>query len=241
MIRFSLLELFGVTSFVALILGIVSYTGSILVGIHLSLCLTGWLMRRLLHGQLGGIIPALLGGDFLLCSSVAWVHHGSEDFMGIHKMLDVIATLVVCVGLGALVWVGIKRQRFWKQQIAIATIIAVILAAWWIAVPALGNAAIARRRASDIAANKVATARAIAMVEEVRQRSGMTPNEDGLRELLREPLPSVRWDGLSGQIQYHRTGDTTFQLSYIDPSMFFGDIVIYDSATPKKGWYRITF
>jgi hypothetical protein len=136
---------------------------------------------------------------------------------------------------------GARRRQFWKYQFVIAAAVLVILAAWWLAIPTLGNAAIARRRAADMAANNSATARAIALVEEVQQRTGTTPGEKTLAELLREPLPSLRWDGVQGQIQYRRTGENTFQLSYIDPSMFFGDIVTYDSATPQRGWYRIPF
>ena len=240
MIRFSLLHLFGVTTLVAFILGMVSYTGSIPLGIHLSLCLTGWLMRRFLHAHLGGVIPALLGGDVLLCSSFGWAHRGSEDFLGLRAVFVVIASLVVLVGLGVLVWVGTKRQQFWKQQIAIAATIAVVLAAWWSAVPTLGNAAIARRRASDIAANTAATAKALALVEEARQRTGTTPDEGELKGLL----PSVRWDGVSVQIEYHRIDDTRYWLNYSDPSglsWIGGTDVIYNSATPNKGWYRVVW
>lgn len=242
MIRFSLLDLFGVTTFVAFILGLVSYTGSILVGIHLSLCLVGWILSRFLHGHPGGVIPALVGADILLCSSVAWVHRGTEDFLGLRVVFAVMASLIVLIGLGVLVWVGTKRQQFWKQQIAIAAIIAVILAAWWAAIPSLGDAATARRRAADIAANKAATAKAIAMVEEVRQRSGTLPDDDRLTELLREPLPSVRWNGVSIQIRYYRTSHTTFCLSYLDPSCsWIGVDCVYDSATPSRGWYQVVY
>lgn len=242
MIRFSLLDLFGLTASVAFILGLVSYTGSILVGIHLSLCLVGWILSRFLHGHPGGVIPALVGADILLCSSVAWVHRGSEDFLGLRVVLAVIASLIVLVGLGVLVWVGTKRQQFWKQQFAIAAIIAVILAAWWVAIPTLGDAAMARRRAADMAANKAATAKAIALVEEVRQRIGTyPPDEDKLREVLREPLPSVRWNGFSSRIYYHGRG-TTFCLSYLDPSCsWIGVDCVYDSATPNRGWYQVVF
>jgi hypothetical protein len=241
-IRFSLRHMFGVTAFIALTLGVVSYTGSIAYGIHLSLCLAGWVMWRIGHGHLGGLIPALLGGDLLLCLSVGWIMSGSEDFLGIRVIMGVFASLFVFVGVGVLLWISTKKRRFWKHQIAIAAAILFILAVWWAAVPMLGNATIARRQTADIAANNLATAKAIAMVEKVRQQIGAVPDESALSELLKEPLPSVRWDGLSDQIRYARTSDATYQLIYFDISMLlFPDYVIYDSATPKKGWYRIPF
>lgn len=234
--------MFGVTAFITLTLGVVSCTGSIAIGIHLSLCLTGWLMWRIAHGHLGGLIPALLGGDLLLCLSVGWITSGSEDPFGIQVFTGAFASLFVFVGVGVLLWVSTKKRRFWKHQIAIAATILFILAVWWAAVPMLGNATIARRQAADIAANKLATAKAIAMVEKVRQQIGAVPDEGTLSDLLQEPLPSVRWDGRSRQIEYKRTGDTTYQLSYLDVAMLlFPDYVIYDSAAPKKGWCRIPF
>lgn len=241
-IRFSLRHMFGVTAFIALTLGVVSYTGSIVPGIHLSLCLAGWLGWRIAHGHLGGLIPALLGGDLLLCLAVDWTTSGSEDFLGIRAFIGVFASLFVFVGVGVLVWISMKKRPFWKHQIGIAAAILSILAVWWVAVPMLGNATIARRQATDIAANKLATAKAIAMVEKVRQQIGAVPDESALSELLQEPLPSVRWDGLSRQIEYRRTSETTYQLSYLDVAMLmFPDYVIYDSSTPNKGWYRIPF
>lgn len=240
-IRFSLRQLLTVTGYLAFTVAVVVNTGSIALGIHLSLGLVGWIMWRFAHGHLGGIIPALLGGDFLLCSSVVWVVQGSEDFMGVRSMFNVLASLLVLVGLAGLIWIGMTEQRFWKHQMGIAAAIGCILVAWWIAIPALGHAAIASRRAADTAANNLAAAKGIVLVEDVRKRTGTTTDADRLEELLTEPIPSVRWDGNSQQIRYQRTGDTTYQLSYIDSSMFWGDTVTYDSATPTKGWYRIPF
>lgn len=240
-IHFSLLSVLAVTSYIAFTLAVVSYTNSVVYGVHLSLVLVGWVIWRYVHGHLGGIIPALLGGDVLLCSSVAWTIHGSEDLMGFRNIANAFASFLVLAGFAVLVFVGAEKQGFWKHQIGIAALSLCTLVAWWIAIPVLGNAAMAQRRAADIAANSVATAKAIAMVEEARRRIGTAPDKEALQDLLTGPLPSVCWDGNSWQIQYQRTGNTTYRLTYIDPSMFFGDIVVYDSATPQKGWYRIPF
>ncbi len=72
------------------------------------------------------------------------------------------------------------------------------------------------------------------MVEKAVEIHGQAPDLETLRKILSGPLPSVRWGGYSHEIGYLQTGEKTYQLNYVDPSMFFGDIVIYDSATPKK-------
>lgn len=238
-IRFSLRQMFGVTGFVALTLGIVSYTGSVAYGIHLSMFLIGWVMWRVLHAHPKGLIPVLLGGDFLLWVAYERVLRGSEeDFLGYRTMISVFGSLLVVFGVSRLVRVGSKKQRFWERQKVIAAAIMSILLVLWVAIIVLGNTAIARRRAADTAANNLATAKAIAMVEEVRRQTGTTPDEDTLPVLLREPLPSVRWNGCSQQIRYTRTGDTSYELHYYDMRVFLGDTIVYDSV---KGWYRVPF
>ncbi|MEQ1829157.1 MAG: hypothetical protein ABL921_24555 [Pirellula sp.] len=240
--RFSLLSLLVVTSYVAGTLALVSYTNNTAFGIHLSLGLVGWIMWRYAHGHLGGLIPTLLGGDLLLSTSINWVFAGSEDFLGLRAILSVFASLLVFSGLGVFAWIGAKKLSYWRNQVGIAALVFCTLVAWWVAIPSLGNATVARRQALDIAANKMATAKAIWMVEDAIRRTGKTPDSDSLAAILHEPLPSVRWDFVSGRIHFQKTSETTFQLTYIDPSMcFMGDIVVYDSATPKRGWYRIRF
>ncbi len=238
-VRFSMGQVFGVTALVALALSIASLTGSVTLGVHMSMCLAGWVMWRILHGHPAALIPVLLGADLLLSTGIEWGLKG-EDFM-FRGIILLIGTLLVLAGVGALVCIGTRKQRFWKHQYGVALAILCMLLAWWVVVPLVGGASVARRRASDTAANNQATAKAIAMVEEARQRTGTTPGEEALPGLLREPLPSVRWGGITGEIRYGKTGETTYELTYIDPSMLFGDIVIYDSAAPEKGWSRIPF
>ncbi|NLS95339.1 MAG: hypothetical protein GXX96_24625 [Planctomycetaceae bacterium] len=153
-------------------------------------------------------------------------------------MIGAFGSLLVVFGGYRLARIGGKKQRFWKRQIVVAASIMPVLLVLWVAIVVLGNAAVARRRAADTAANNLATAKAIAMVEEVRRQTGTTPDEDTLPALLREPLPSVQWNGHSQQIRYTRTGDTTYELRYYDMRGFLGDTVVYDSV---KGWYRVPF
>lgn len=240
-VRFSLRDLLLATSYVAGTAAVVSYTGSVRLGIHLSLAFLGFLMWRYAHGHLGGIVPALLGGDILLCSSIGWVSYGAEDFMGFRDMFNVFASFLIVVGLGTFSWDAGKKKPFRRNQIGIAMTIFLILVAWWVAIPPLGRASITRRQNSDMASNKAATANAISMVQNAVLRNGNAPENTRLAQLLTAPLPAVQWDGVSQQIQYQKTGDDSFQLSYVDPSMFLGDIVVYESTTPNKGWYRIPF
>lgn len=240
-VRFSLRDMLLATSYVALTAAVVSFTGSIHWSIHLFLPCIGFSMWRYAHGHLGGVVLALLGGDILLCSSIGWISYGVEDFMGFRDMSIVFASFLIVAALGTFSWAAAKEKPFWRNQMGIAITIFLVFIAWWIAIPPLGRAAVARRQNSDMAANIASTANAISMVQNAVLHNGNAPDNTRLAELLSDSLPAVQWDGFSQPIQYQKTSDNSFQLSYVDPSVFLGDIVVYDSTTPKKGWYRIPF
>jgi len=241
-IRYSLLGMLGMFAYISFTLAAASATNSVALGIHLSLLLVGWILWRYAHGHLAGILLVLLGGDALLCMSVPWIFEGVEDFMGFRALVMLGASLLVLIGLGVFLWAGTREWEFSKHQKWIAATLFCVLIGWWVAIPTIGEAAIGRRQAADIAANNAAAAKAIALVEEVRKRIGEAPKEDALSELLQEPIPSIRWQSYSHPIQYRQTSNSTYELSYIDPAGFmWGDIITYDSATPQRGWFRIPF
>ncbi len=235
-IRYSLKYLLAVVGAVAASLGIVRLTGSIGLGVHLSVCLAGWLLWRTANVHFGGVIPTLLGVDILLNCSIDWVHDGAEDFMGFRSSAIIFAEFLVVLGIGLTVWFAVRRRRFWRRQMGIALVFLSLLVAWSVTIPGIGNAAITRRRRTDNAANNRATAQAISTVEEFRRQTGRCPLENELPE-----MPSVRWDGFSTQIRYERMTVNSYQLHYVDPTIFMGDRVIYESDKPKKGWYRVPF
>ncbi len=238
-VRISLRHMFGLTTWIALTLGVSSYTGSVAIGIHLTMCLVGWVLWRILHTEPGAVIPILLGGDLLLWVAYERAVCGSEDdFLGYRMILSAVASLLVLAGVTILVRTARAKQRSWKRQAAIVATAIPVLVFLWVAIIAVGSASIDRRQASDATANRLAMAKAIAMVEEVRKQTGTPPDEDTLAGQLQQPLPSVRWDGRFQQIRYTRTGDMSYELSYYDMAGFLGDTIVYNSA---KGWYRIPF
>lgn len=119
-VRFTLASVLGMTAYIAIALAVVSYTPSIPLGVHLWLGLVDWLLWKYCRGHLGGLIPALLGGDILLCLSTRWVFDGPEDFMGFRETVCCMASLVVLAGLGVFVWLASKKQRYWQNQVFIA-------------------------------------------------------------------------------------------------------------------------
>jgi hypothetical protein len=241
-IRFSLFSLLGVFAYVSCTLALASFTNSVALGVHLTLLLVGWLLWRYAYGHGAGIILVLLGGHLLLALSLPWVLDGTEDFLGFRALASMAASLIVMAGLADFVWEWHTGRPYARNQLWIAATLFCVLIVGWAAIPTLGNAAIARRQASDTAANNRAAAKAIALVEAVLKRTGAAPKADALRELLPEPLPSIRWQSYSYPIQYRQTSNSTYQLSYIDPSGFlWGDIITFDSATPQRGWFRIPF
>jgi hypothetical protein len=220
-------------AYIAFTLSIVRYTGSLISGIHLSLCPMGWLMWRFGRVRLVGLVPTLIGADMVLGFSLSIIQYA--DFMGAAGVA--FGSVVLLIGLGVLVCISARRGRYWQSQIGTAAVGLLLVVAWWFSLPAFARAA----RASDLAANSAATARAVSIIEDVRRQLGRVPSEPELGILLPEPFPSVRWGRFSGPIQYRRTSEKAYELTYIDPSEFMGDIVIYNSDTPEKGWYRIPF
>lgn len=238
-IRFFLWQVFGLTTGLALALGISSYSGSVAVGIHLIMCLVGWVMWQILHMRTGAIIPLLVGSDLLL-----WVAHeravvgSDDDFLGYRWLITLFASLLVTAGIVQLIRTGRQQSLLWKRHVAIAVTLIAVLFGLWMAIIVVGNASIARRRAADTAANRLAMKKAIALVEEVRRRTGITPDDEALPGLLREPLPSVRWNGYFQEIRYRRTGNANYELSYYDMAGFLGDTIVYDNV---RGWRRVPF
>ncbi len=240
-IRFSLREALAVTAAAAAVCAVVAYTNSVVIAIHLTTVFLGFVIWRYAQGHLGGLIPTLLGGDLLLGFSLGWVVNGSEDFMGFRGLIFGVASVLFLTGLGVFLGIASYRRRYWRHQAAIAITLGAIFVIGWIVVPTLGKAATLRRQKADIAANTAATAQAIALVATVCQQVGSAPDLEALKKQLGGPLPSVRWDGYSHEIMYVKTGANTYQLQYIDPTMFMGDICIYDSSTPARGWFRVKF
>ena len=232
-LRFSLAHLLAVIAYLAFTLCVVRYSGSLISGIHLSICLMAWLMWRFGRIRLVGLVPTLIGADMVLGFSVSIIQYA--DFLGAAGVT--FGSVVLLIGLGILVFVSASRGRYWQSQIGTAAVGFLLLVAWWFALPALARYA----RASDMAANGAATALAVSIVEDFRRQLGRVPSEPELGVLLPEPLPSVRWGQLSGPIHYRRTSEVAYELTYIDPCEFMGDIVIYNSDTPEKGWYHIPF
>jgi hypothetical protein len=232
--RFSLAHLLAVIAYIAFTLSIVKYTGSLTSGVHLFLCLTGWLMWRFAHVRLAGLLPALVGADIVLSSSVSFAFVQGNDFAGAAGVS--CGSVVVLIGLAVLAAISVRKGQYWQCQIGTAAVGLLLLVAWWFSLPVLTHAA----RASDIAENSVATAQAVSMIEDVRQQLGRVPTESELSDLLAQPLPSIRWGRFSARIDYRRIGGQAYELSYVDPSEM-GDFVIYRSDTAEKGWYRAPF
>ncbi|MFO0943266.1 MAG: hypothetical protein U0930_21235 [Pirellulales bacterium] len=238
---FTLIGLLGVTTYVAISLGLIVFTASTL-GVHLLFILVGWIAWRYGHGRLAGIVPALIGLDLLTCSSFSLVTYGDEDFLGIRTLISAVCSILVFVGIGMLWIIAERRNRYWGNQIVILACLLVALIAWWSVIPNLGRATTARRQQVDISYNNEVTAKAIELIEEYLRAHGKTPDQNDVDQQLPEPLPSARWANHYSKIQYQKLDQSSYMLTYIDPaSVFMGDIITYDSRTPEIGWYRVPF
>ena len=149
-LRFSLAHLLAVIAYLAFTLSVFRYSGSLMSGVHLSLCLMGWLMWRFGRVHLVGLVPTLFGADMVLGFSLSIIQ--CADFLGAAGVT--CGSVVLLFGLGILVCISARKGRYWQSQIGTAAVGLLLLVAWWFSLPALARAA----RASDIAANNAATA-----------------------------------------------------------------------------------
>ena len=144
-------------------------------------------------------------------------------------------TLVI-VGLGIFAWRACHQRPYRRSQAGLGIFLLAILIGWWAIIPVMGNAAVARRKADETAANNAAMSKSIAQIEAVLKQLGRLPDESELNTVLDEPLPRIRSGSFETQIKYQRIKDGEYELSFC-----CWDIFLYRSSTPKKGWYRIPF
>ena len=236
-VRFSMLTVLSVTGYAAFACAMVLYTNNIAPLVHMSFIHAGWVLWRYAYAHFGGLLLTLIGFDLLACITYQWGYCGSEDVFGC-VVGSVFASVIVLMGLGIFGWIASKKGGYCGNQAFVASWLFFALIIFWGVVPIVGEFSISRRRSSDTAANSIATAKAISMVEEAQVVFGKTPGKEELQEFLKEPFPSFRWDGESQDIEFKKTGETTFELSYTDPTVFIPiREMVFDSANPEKGWY----
>jgi len=197
-------------------------------------------MWRFAPGYLGSAIPSLLGIDILICNGIDWACYGNyydSLFIDDHTLFLAQGGLLVIVGLGIFIWRACHRRRYWRSHVALGLLTLAFLIGWWAIIPQMGRAAVARRQASDAAANDAAMAKAIAQIEAARMRLGRVPAESEATDLLEEPLPTIRAGNQKCQIKYHRTEVGEYELTFFCNWDYF----VYRSSTPKKGWYSLSY
>ena len=121
------------------------------------------------------------------------------------RCFSVSGAVSVMIGVGVFAWRVSLRCSDWRSQAGLGLFMLVVVAVCWIIILPLGNAAVARRQASENAANNAAMSKAIVQIESVRKRLGHVPSESEVTDLLEEPLPAVRGAGLELQIEYRCT------------------------------------
>ena len=69
-------------------------------------------------------------------------------------------------------------------------------------------------------------------IDAISKRLGRVPKAEGeLIELRSKPMPEINWEGETYRIGYHATDVGHFELE-----LHLGDVWVYDSRTPEKGW-----
>jgi hypothetical protein len=212
-LRFTLRELLIAIGLIActLVAGRISESPSI--SVHLTLVLVGWAMMRYAHGHLAGIISTMLGIDILICLGLGWAYYGTGDFFGFRQIFAIFASFLVAIGIGIFLIIASLKRRYWRWQVGNAIFAICVLAAWWVAIPAIGSAVIAQRHARDTASNNAAMAKAVAQIESIRKQLGRVPDEPQLTDLLDEPLPNIHWGEWKTQIKYRKRSDSSSKFS----------------------------
>jgi len=235
-LRFTLRHLFVVTALSAMALAAGRVTGSPALTIHLTLVVVGWLIYYVLHGHLAGILPCLLGADYLTIHAIDWTYRANAPFM-FEPVLDMFASFLIFVGLGIFVILGCRKGPYWRWQLANAAIFFTLLIAWWLVIPMIGERVIAQQRARDTVRNNAAMSQAVAQVEAIRSQLGRVPTDLEFGELSKAPLPTIYWDGRKIEMDYRYVSDKEYWLSYL----LSWDIYSYHSTEPKRGWFSVPF
>ena len=229
-LRFTLKHLFIVVALLAGALSAGRVTGSVAISIHLTLLVIGWIMYRFMYAHLAGLIPCLLGFDYLASRGIGWAYFGFEDFFD--DFLSSAASILVLVGSCTFLYLATREGLRSRWQLINAVLFFALFVAWWVFIPALGNAAVAQRKAGEAAQNNAAMTQAVAQVEAIRQKLGHIPTEAEINEQFKNGLPQVR-DGLRETAINYDRDDQEYHLWFI---INWGDVYNYRSGQPQKGW-----
>jgi hypothetical protein len=238
-LRFNLKHVFVLVALLAAALSAGRITGSPAMSIHLTLLVVGWIMYQFMHARLAGLVPCLLGLDYLTITGIHWTYFARDSNFLINGIFNTFASFLIFAGIAAFFVCFSNRKRpYWEWQLINAIAFLAVLVVWWLVVPYFGEAAVAQRRARDTANNNAAMAESVAQVEAICQKLSRVPSAQEFKDLLKERLPHVRDDSFETEIHYNYINDHQYRLWYI---IGWGDTYNYDSAQPKKGWYYEPF
>ena len=237
--QFTLRTLFIASALVALFLGLgIQFHMPLLfptVAIGLIAC-CAW------HATRANVIDILLaatGAEFLTLEGYGICTVASSfDFNILFFLAFLSAGLMVFGGVFFLASATKSRSARWQNVVGCSASFLLPLVWFFVLVPIGGNALQVRLVRRD-AQNAATMQTIISDVNAVCARLGRVPeSEEELAKSLGGTMPQIDLGSNISPIHYSRLGPDHFQMSFINANW---NISLYDSQTPKRGWYEIPF
>src|SRR5262245_10658717 len=115
-LRFTLKHLFLLVTLFAAALFVGRAAGSVALSIHLLLLILGWAFHRFLQASLAGLIPCLLGFDYLVIRGIGWIHLGDEGPFIFDGVFNTVATSLVVIGVLIFLHLATRKQPAARWQ-----------------------------------------------------------------------------------------------------------------------------
>ena len=231
--------MFVVTTLIALFLGLSIWLGKPLLFPVAAILLAAYCAWEGTRANRAGIVLAALGAELL--TVFGYGAYVAPDNLGFYivAFLALLSTGLLTVG-GTLFLVSAYNQKSARWQNAFCCVASCFVpAAWFVVVLPMAKNALDARIARRNADNAAVMSKIVADANAACARLGRAPKDEGeLIKVLGKPMPKINVGYSLGPIHYAYIGPGHFQLSFINANW---NISLYDSQTPKRGWYEVPF
>jgi hypothetical protein len=237
--QFTLRTLFLATTFTAFFLGLGIYLEMPLLFPTIAIPVAGYGAWQGTRANRAGIVLAVVGGEVLtLFGYGACI---ATDNLGFHlaAFLSLSGAGLLLVGAAMFFASACNRKPARWQNVFCFSVSLSAPLLWFLVGLPIANNALQARTARRNAQNADAMRQIVDDVNAVCARLGQAPESvKELAGLLKKDMPSIDVGYGPYPIHYSRLGPNRFQLSFINERW---NISLYDSQTPKRGWYEEPF
>jgi hypothetical protein len=240
--QFTLQTLFLVTTLTAFFLGLGIWLQRPLLFPTVAILLAGYGTWQGTRANRAGIVLAVIGAEVLTLFGYCAYRAGSD--LNFHSFY--IESFFALVGAGLLIFGGLIflvsayrwRSARW-QNVFCCSVSLIVPLLWFLEVVPLAEDALHARMARRHDQNAATMQKLVDDVDAVCARLGRAPESEGeLAALLGGAMPQIDLGSTVSPIHYSRLSPDRFQLRFGNANW---NISVYDSQTPKRGWYEERF